>query len=130
MIDHYVAFPSLRHCRGVTDCAGRLAAESLGGGTGVRVGKDGRVRRHREGNDERVNDLNGQGNDQGGGTGVRVGKDGRVRRHREGNDERVNDLNGQGNDQGMRANRGVQGVNRNVEGADREVPDLKKVLWT
>ncbi|GKA57575.1 hypothetical protein Tco_0756763, partial [Tanacetum coccineum] len=48
-----------------TRSAGRLAAESLGGGTGVRVGKGGSVRRPREGNDERVNDLNGQGNDQG-----------------------------------------------------------------
>nr|GEV90843.1 putative reverse transcriptase domain-containing protein [Tanacetum cinerariifolium] len=38
------------------------AAESLGGETGVRVG---RGRGPREGNDERVNDLNGQGNDQG-----------------------------------------------------------------
>ncbi|GJU73399.1 hypothetical protein Tco_1264804 [Tanacetum coccineum] len=41
------------------------AAESLRGGTGVRVGRDGRGRRPREGNDERVDDLNGQGNDQG-----------------------------------------------------------------
>nr|GFA36036.1 reverse transcriptase domain-containing protein [Tanacetum cinerariifolium] len=41
------------------------AAESLGGGTSVRVGKGGRGRRPREGNDERVDDLNGQGNDQG-----------------------------------------------------------------
>ncbi|GKB58773.1 putative reverse transcriptase domain-containing protein, partial [Tanacetum coccineum] len=40
-------------------------AESLGGGTGVRVGRGGRGRRPREGNDERVDDLNGQGNDQG-----------------------------------------------------------------
>ncbi|GJU55303.1 reverse transcriptase domain-containing protein [Tanacetum coccineum] len=34
-------------------------------GTGVRVGRGGRGRRHREGNDEHVDDLNGQGNDQG-----------------------------------------------------------------
>nr|GFA84860.1 reverse transcriptase domain-containing protein [Tanacetum cinerariifolium] len=47
-----------------TRSAGRLAAESLGGGTGVRVGRGGRGRRPREGNDERVNDLNGQGNVQ------------------------------------------------------------------
>nr|GEZ59356.1 hypothetical protein [Tanacetum cinerariifolium] len=45
--------------------AGWPAAESLGGGTGVRVGRGGRGRRPREGNDERVDDLNGQGNDQG-----------------------------------------------------------------
>ncbi|GJR35276.1 putative reverse transcriptase domain-containing protein [Tanacetum coccineum] len=34
-------------------------------GTGVRVGRGERGRRPREGNDERVDDLNGQGNDQG-----------------------------------------------------------------
>ncbi|GJV73141.1 hypothetical protein Tco_1493136 [Tanacetum coccineum] len=48
-----------------TRSAGRPAAESLGGGTGVRVGRGGRGRRPREGNDERVDDLNGQENDQG-----------------------------------------------------------------
>ncbi|GJR15314.1 hypothetical protein Tco_0797966 [Tanacetum coccineum] len=45
-----------------TRSAGRPAVESLGGGTGVRVGRDGRGRRPREGNDKRVEDLNGQGN--------------------------------------------------------------------
>ncbi|GJY62884.1 hypothetical protein Tco_0464344, partial [Tanacetum coccineum] len=45
--------------------AGRPIAKSLGGGTGVRVGRGRRGRRPREGNDERVDDLNGQGNDQG-----------------------------------------------------------------
>ncbi|GKD49399.1 hypothetical protein Tco_1278375 [Tanacetum coccineum] len=48
-----------------TQSAGRPAAESLGGGMGVRVGRSGRGRRPREGNDERFDDLNGQGNDQG-----------------------------------------------------------------
>ncbi|GKA59416.1 putative reverse transcriptase domain-containing protein [Tanacetum coccineum] len=48
-----------------TQSAVRPAAKSLGGGTGVRVGRGGRGRRPREGNDERVDDLNGQGNDQG-----------------------------------------------------------------
>ncbi|GJZ30772.1 reverse transcriptase domain-containing protein [Tanacetum coccineum] len=48
----------------MTRSAGRPAAESLGGGTGVRVGRGGRGRRLREGNDERVDDLNGQRNDQ------------------------------------------------------------------
>ncbi|GJR63777.1 putative reverse transcriptase domain-containing protein [Tanacetum coccineum] len=47
-----------------TRSAGRPAAESLGGGTGERVGRGGRGRRPREGNDESVDDLNGQGNDQ------------------------------------------------------------------
>ncbi|GJS03566.1 putative reverse transcriptase domain-containing protein [Tanacetum coccineum] len=48
-----------------TRSAGRPDAKTLGGGTGVRVGRGGRGRRPREGNDERVDDLNGQGNDQG-----------------------------------------------------------------
>ncbi|GKC57284.1 hypothetical protein Tco_1084882 [Tanacetum coccineum] len=63
-----------------TRSAGRPAAESLGGGTGVRVGRGGRGRRPREGNDERVDDLNGQGNDQGLGAngGVEVSNRGNV----------------------------------------------------
>ncbi|GJS88633.1 hypothetical protein Tco_0771269 [Tanacetum coccineum] len=48
-----------------TQSVGRPAAESLGGGTGVQVGRCRRGRRPREGNDECVEDLNGQGNDQG-----------------------------------------------------------------
>ncbi|GJR25863.1 putative reverse transcriptase domain-containing protein [Tanacetum coccineum] len=48
-----------------TRSAGRPAAESLGGGTGERVGRGRRGRRPREGNDERIDDLNGQENDQG-----------------------------------------------------------------
>ncbi|GJV08133.1 hypothetical protein Tco_1345789 [Tanacetum coccineum] len=48
-----------------TRSAGRPDAESLGGGTVDRVGRGGRGRRPREGNDERVEDLNGQGNNQG-----------------------------------------------------------------
>ncbi|GKE51629.1 hypothetical protein Tco_1486785 [Tanacetum coccineum] len=47
-----------------TRSAGRPVAELLGGGTGVLVGRGGRGRRPREGNVERVDDLNGQGNDQ------------------------------------------------------------------
>ncbi|GKA41424.1 hypothetical protein Tco_0734017 [Tanacetum coccineum] len=45
--------------------AGQPAAESLGGETGVQVGRCGRGRRPKEGNDDRVEDLNSQGNDQG-----------------------------------------------------------------
>nr|GEU75038.1 hypothetical protein [Tanacetum cinerariifolium] len=48
-----------------TRSGSRPGADSLGGGTGVRVGRGGRGRRPREGNDERVDDLNGQRNDQG-----------------------------------------------------------------
>nr|GEV59738.1 hypothetical protein [Tanacetum cinerariifolium] len=53
---------------------------------------------------------------QGGGTGERVGRGGRGRGPRRGNDKRVDELNDQGNDQGMGANRGIEGVNGNVEG--------------
>ncbi|GJW94291.1 hypothetical protein Tco_0173963, partial [Tanacetum coccineum] len=49
----------------MTRSAGRPTTESLGGGTGVRVGRGGRGRKPREGNNERVDELNGQGNDQG-----------------------------------------------------------------
>ncbi|GKE86717.1 reverse transcriptase domain-containing protein [Tanacetum coccineum] len=49
----------------MTRSAGRPAAESLGGGTGEWVGRGGRGRRPREGNDKRVDELNGQGNNQG-----------------------------------------------------------------
>nr|GEZ58021.1 hypothetical protein [Tanacetum cinerariifolium] len=65
------------------------------------------------------------------GTGVRVGRGGRGRRPREGNDERVDDLSGQGNDQGLRANGGVEGVNRNVEGVNGGVggaPDFSTII--
>ncbi|GJU12565.1 putative reverse transcriptase domain-containing protein [Tanacetum coccineum] len=48
-----------------TQSAGRPVAESRGRGMGERVGRGRRGRRPREGNDERVDDLNGQGNDQG-----------------------------------------------------------------
>nr|GEU47866.1 nucleotide-binding alpha-beta plait domain-containing protein [Tanacetum cinerariifolium] len=57
-----------------TQSAGRPAAESLRGGMGVRVGRGRRGRRPMEGNDERVDDLNGQGNDQG------IGANGGVKR--------------------------------------------------
>ncbi|GJR87991.1 hypothetical protein Tco_0212002 [Tanacetum coccineum] len=46
----------------------------------------------------------------------------------EGNDERVDDLNGQGNNQGLRANRGVEGVNGNVEGANWGAPNFSTII--
>ncbi|GJU36730.1 hypothetical protein Tco_1185084 [Tanacetum coccineum] len=64
----------------------------------------------------------------GGGTGVQVGRGGRGRRTREGNDERVNDWNGQGNEQGLGANRGVEGVNGNVKGANGGAPDFSMII--
>ncbi|GJY35825.1 putative reverse transcriptase domain-containing protein, partial [Tanacetum coccineum] len=48
-----------------TRSVGRPVAESRGGGTGERVGRGGRGRGPRGGNDEHVDELNGQGNDQG-----------------------------------------------------------------
>ncbi|GJW01765.1 hypothetical protein Tco_1557016 [Tanacetum coccineum] len=68
---------------------------------------------------------------QGGGTGKWVGRGGWGRGPRKGNDERVNDLNGQGNDQGLGDNRGVGGVNGNVEGVNRGVggaPDFSTII--
>ncbi|GKB80103.1 hypothetical protein Tco_0946998 [Tanacetum coccineum] len=77
-----------------TQSAGRPVAESRGGGMAGRVGRGG----------------------------------GRGRRPREGNDKRVDDLNGQGNEQGMGANRVVEGVNGNVEGANRGAPDFSTII--
>nr|GEW66578.1 hypothetical protein [Tanacetum cinerariifolium] len=51
--------------RVMTQSASRPAAESLKGGTSVWVGRNGKGRRPKEGNDERVDYLNGKGNDQG-----------------------------------------------------------------
>ncbi|GKG45045.1 hypothetical protein Tco_0495123, partial [Tanacetum coccineum] len=48
-----------------TRSAGRPAAESLKGETSERVGRGGRGRRPKEGNDKRIDEFNGQGNDQG-----------------------------------------------------------------
>ncbi|GJY15553.1 hypothetical protein Tco_0385975 [Tanacetum coccineum] len=45
-----------------TRSASRPAAESLGGGTCKRISRGGRGRRPRECNDDRVDELNGQGN--------------------------------------------------------------------
>nr|GEY80486.1 reverse transcriptase domain-containing protein [Tanacetum cinerariifolium] len=70
----------------------------LGGGTGVRVGRGGRGRRPRDGNDEHVDDLNGQRNDQG--IGANRGIEG--------------------------VNGNVEGANGNVEGANGE--NVRNVL--
>ncbi|GKF47402.1 hypothetical protein Tco_0137204, partial [Tanacetum coccineum] len=64
----------------------------------------------------------------GGGMGERVSRGGRGRRLRECNDERVDELNGQENDQGLGANGGVEGVNRNVEGANGGAPDFSTII--
>ncbi|GKG13404.1 hypothetical protein Tco_0350364, partial [Tanacetum coccineum] len=56
-----------------TRSAGRPAAESLGEGMGERVSRGGRGRRPKEVNDERVDELNGQGNGLGRGANGNVG---------------------------------------------------------
>ncbi|GJY24585.1 reverse transcriptase domain-containing protein, partial [Tanacetum coccineum] len=87
-----------------TRSAGWPTAESLGGGTGVRVGRGGRGRRPREGNDERVNDLNGQGNDYG------LRANGGI----EGVNENVANQGNVGNQNGNVVNENVQENVRNV----------------
>ncbi|GJU53050.1 putative reverse transcriptase domain-containing protein [Tanacetum coccineum] len=83
-----------------TRSAGRPVAESLVGGMGEGVGRCGRGRRPREGNDERVDELNGQGNDQG--MGANRGVEG--------------------------VNGNVEGVNGNVEGANGGAPDFLTII--
>ncbi|GKF62503.1 hypothetical protein Tco_0182557, partial [Tanacetum coccineum] len=68
---------------------------------------------------------------RGGGTVERVDRGGRCRGPRGGNDERVDELNGQGNDQGLGADRGINGVNGNVEGVNGGVggaPDFSTII--
>ncbi|GKG19381.1 hypothetical protein Tco_0376480, partial [Tanacetum coccineum] len=48
--------------RVITQSVGRPVAESRGGGTGEQVGRGGRGRGPRRGNDERIDESNGQGN--------------------------------------------------------------------
>ncbi|GKC76659.1 hypothetical protein Tco_1127433 [Tanacetum coccineum] len=62
------------------------------------------------------------------GKGVWVGKGRSGRGPRRGNDKRVDELNGQGNDHGLRTNRGVEGVNGNVEGVNEGAPDFSMII--
>ncbi|GJW49572.1 hypothetical protein Tco_0090923 [Tanacetum coccineum] len=87
MIDHYVALPSFRHCRGVTDWIYVRGVPLLLAFACSRFGA--LVIGPRGGNDERVDELNGQGNDQG--------------------------LGANGGVEGVNGN--VEGVNRGVGGA-------------
>ncbi|GJS18074.1 hypothetical protein Tco_0412546 [Tanacetum coccineum] len=118
-----------------TRSAGRPAAELLGVGTGVRIGRGERGRRLREGNDERADDLNGQGNDpslraNGGVEGV----NGNV----EGVNEGVGNQGNVGNQNGNVVNENVQEnvgnviVNGNRVGKAltcHEMQKLKSELW-
>ncbi|GJS89595.1 hypothetical protein Tco_0772231 [Tanacetum coccineum] len=97
MIDHYVALPSFRHRRGVTDWY--QSQDNAAKGDDPKCWPA-------------CCRITGRGN------GCTGGRGGRGRRPKEGKDEHVDDLNGQGNDQGLRANRGVEGVNENVEGVN------------
>ncbi|GJU02632.1 putative reverse transcriptase domain-containing protein [Tanacetum coccineum] len=87
-----------------TRSAGRPAAESLGRGIGERVRRGGRGRRPKEGNDERVDELNGQGN------GLGMGANGGV----EGTNRNVSNQGNVGNQNGNMVNENVQGNVRNV----------------
>nr|GEV84621.1 zinc finger, CCHC-type [Tanacetum cinerariifolium] len=75
-----------------------VVVDSYRGGTGVRIGRGGTGRRPKEGNDERVDDLNGQGNDQG------IGANGGVDR-----------VNGNVGNQGNIGNQNGNVVNENVQ---------------
>nr|GEV99687.1 putative reverse transcriptase domain-containing protein [Tanacetum cinerariifolium] len=84
-----------------TQSAGRPVSKSQGGGTGKRVGRGGRGRELWGGNDERVDELNGQGNDHGLGANRSI--------------EGVNDnVEGVGN-QGNVGNQNGNVVNENVQ---------------
>nr|GEW33030.1 hypothetical protein [Tanacetum cinerariifolium] len=82
-------------------------AESRGRGTGGRVGRSGRGRGPRGSNDERVDELNGQGNDQG------MGSNGRVEGVN-GNVEGVGNQGNVGSQNGNVVNENVQENVRNV----------------
>ncbi|GKF98686.1 hypothetical protein Tco_0297469 [Tanacetum coccineum] len=89
-----------------TRSAGRPVAESRGGGTGGRVGRGGgRGRGPRGGNDEHVDELNGQGNDQGLGANRGV----------EGVTENVEEVGNQGNVGNQNGNVVNENVQENVE---------------
>ncbi|GJW51267.1 putative reverse transcriptase domain-containing protein [Tanacetum coccineum] len=69
---------------------------------------------------------------RGGGMGGRGGRSGgRGRGPREGSDEHVDELNDQGNNQGVEVDRGVEGVNRNIEevnGGMGGAPDFSTII--
>ncbi|GJX10630.1 putative reverse transcriptase domain-containing protein [Tanacetum coccineum] len=97
--------------------AGWPVAELRGGGMGERVGRGGRGRRPRGGNDERVEELNGQGNDQG------LGANGNV--------EGVNGVIGKqgnvGNQNGNVVNENVQENVRNVLVNGNQIEKMESV---
>nr|GEY82721.1 retrotransposon protein, putative, Ty3-gypsy subclass [Tanacetum cinerariifolium] len=88
-----------------------LAYCRIRGKTGVRVGRGGRGRRPKEGNDEHVDDLNGQGNDQG--LGSNRGVEG-VNANVEGVNEGVGNQGNVRNQNGNVVNENVQKSVRNV----------------
>ncbi|GKD87629.1 hypothetical protein Tco_1358783, partial [Tanacetum coccineum] len=89
-----------------TRSAGRLVAESRGGGISRRVGRgSGKGRGPKGGNDERINELNGQGNDQG------LGANGGV----EGVNRNVEGVNGGVGNQVNVGNQNGNVVNENIQ---------------
>ncbi|GJU27198.1 hypothetical protein Tco_1165819 [Tanacetum coccineum] len=104
-----------------TQSAGRPAAESLEGGTGVWVGRGGRGRRLREGNDEHVDDLNGQENNQG------LGANGGV----EGANGNVEGVNGGVGNQGNVGNQNGNVITENVlENVGNVIVNCNRVGWS
>ncbi|GJR35350.1 putative reverse transcriptase domain-containing protein [Tanacetum coccineum] len=97
MLERMVPYPIMPP-RMRTQSAGQPVGESRGGGTGERVGKGGRGRGPRGGNDECVDELNGQGNDQGMGANRGV----------EGVNENVGNQGSVGNPNGNVVNENVQ----------------------
>ncbi|GKA01126.1 putative reverse transcriptase domain-containing protein [Tanacetum coccineum] len=98
-----------------TRSAGRLVVKSRGGGMGERVGRGGRGKGHMGGNDERVDEFNGQGNDQGlGANGGVEGVNGNV--EGVGNQENVENQNGNVVNENVQENVGNVIVNGNQVG--------------
>ncbi|GJS46794.1 reverse transcriptase domain-containing protein [Tanacetum coccineum] len=107
--------------RMTTRSVDRPAAKSLGGGMGVQVSRGGRDRRSKEGNDERVDDLNGQGNDQG------IGANGEPLTRmlaRVGNQGNVGDQNGNVINENIQENVGNVIVNGNWIDKMESVQDM------
>ncbi|GJR58651.1 putative reverse transcriptase domain-containing protein [Tanacetum coccineum] len=117
-VDGLLAFPSFRHCRGVTEWIYMRGVPLLLAFACSRF--DALVMSVIEMRKLNIEyDWEKDANIRG--TGKWVGRSGRGRGPRGGNDEHVDELNGQGNDQGLGANGGVEGVNGNVKGVNAGV---------
>nr|GEX39672.1 putative reverse transcriptase domain-containing protein [Tanacetum cinerariifolium] len=107
-----------------TQSAGRPVAESRGGGTGEQVGRGGRGRGPTGGNNKRVDELNGQGNDQG------LGANGGVEGvNRVGNKGNVGNQNGNVVNENVQENIGNVLINGNWSCPSHEMKKLETELW-